>query len=123
MAGGLLCSPLPAADPAAGTAAAPRPRSGLTAGARPDLLSEWSYKGGRSDEQGTWAGGAPILGIQVDQTGWLGRVVLRRGAGKWGGPDGLTDGEDDVQGPHAPRSLLVSSAGSVAQGCSGEGRK
>lgn len=68
-------------------------------------------------------GGAPILGVQVDRTGWLGRAVLRRGAGKWGGPDGLTDGEDDVQGPHAPRSLLVSSAGSVAQGCSGEGRK
>lgn len=34
-------------------------------------------------------------------------------------PEGLTDGEDDGQGPRAPWLLLVSSAGRVAQGCTG----
>lgn len=60
----------------------------------------------------------------MDQNGLPGTEVILQEARNQGRPGHrLTNGEDDVQGTHAPGPLRVRSAGNVAQGCGREGRK
>ena len=77
-----------------------------------------------SDKQDRHTVGHPSTGGKVGQNSLPGtEVILQEAKNQGRAGHRLTDGEDDVQGTHAPALLYVRSAGNITQGCGREGRK